>query len=243
VEEVLGIYRCMTVEPMAYRFEEPFQSIRNRMQRMYKHGFCRLYNLGIRPLVYTPQRLSWGQNPYLLADLMGSRFRVTLTLATRQYLDWGFTWTPGWEAAQAAVRVRSLLKRVAAGETFSLLGFVAGPEARVVVSAIVGTCVALLSRKPAQERRKRALIEAYAPLLNAFRELVVSYPVDALPEEVRDLVAMRISRLAELMYRLGTELLVRAECFPGTPEELIEHSRRRLGKILGAFRSTNVSAA
>jgi hypothetical protein len=28
---------------------------------------------------------------------MGSRFRVTLTLATRQSPDWGFTWTPGWE--------------------------------------------------------------------------------------------------------------------------------------------------
>ena len=58
MEEVLGIYRYTTVEPMAYHLEEPVQSIRNRMQRTYKHGFCRRYNLGIRPLVYTPQRLS-----------------------------------------------------------------------------------------------------------------------------------------------------------------------------------------
>jgi protein involved in plasmid replication-relaxation len=64
---------------------------------MYKHGFCRRYNVGIRHLVYTPHWLSRGRNPYLLHDLMGSRFRVTLTRATRQCPDWGFTWTPGWE--------------------------------------------------------------------------------------------------------------------------------------------------
>jgi Replication-relaxation len=93
----LGIYRCMTAELIAYHLEESIQSIRNRMQRMYKHGFCRRYNVGIRHLVYTPHWLSRGQNPYLRHDLMGSRFRVTLTLATRQCPDWGFIWTPSWE--------------------------------------------------------------------------------------------------------------------------------------------------
>jgi hypothetical protein len=63
---------------------EPVQSIRNRLQRMYKHGFCRRYTIGIRHLVYAPHWLSRGQNLSLLHDLMGSRFRVTLTLATRQ---------------------------------------------------------------------------------------------------------------------------------------------------------------
>jgi hypothetical protein len=87
----------MTAELIASYLGEPVQSIRNRMQRMYKHGFCRRYNVGIRHLVYTPHWLSRGQNPYLRHDLMGSRFRVTLTLAIRQRPDWGFTWTPGWE--------------------------------------------------------------------------------------------------------------------------------------------------
>jgi hypothetical protein len=45
-EEALGIYRCMTAELIAYHLEEPVQSIRNRLQRMYKHGFCRRYGLG-----------------------------------------------------------------------------------------------------------------------------------------------------------------------------------------------------
>jgi Replication-relaxation len=97
VEEVLGSYRCMTAELIADHLGEPVQSIRNRLQRMYKHGFCRRYNVGIRHLVYTPHWLSRGQNPYLRHDLMGSRFRVTLTLAARHCPDWGFTWTPGWE--------------------------------------------------------------------------------------------------------------------------------------------------
>ena len=81
----------------------------------------------------------------------------------------------GQEAAQAAVRARTLVKWVAAGGTFSLLSFAAGPEAGVLVSALVGTRVALLIRKPAQERRKRALIEAHVPLLNEYRELLVRY--------------------------------------------------------------------
>jgi hypothetical protein len=87
----------MSAELIAYHLGEPIQSIRNRMQRLYKHGFCRRYNLGIRHLMYTPHWLNRGQNPYLLHDLMGSRFRVPLTLATRQCPDWGFAWTPGWE--------------------------------------------------------------------------------------------------------------------------------------------------
>jgi hypothetical protein len=109
----------------------------------------------------------------------------------------------GREAAQAAVRVRRLVKWVTAGGTLSLLSFAAGPEAGALVSALVGARVALLIRQPVQERRKRALIEAYVPLLNAYRELLVRYPVETLTEEVRDLVAMHLTRLAELMHRLG----------------------------------------
>jgi hypothetical protein len=67
------------------------------MQRMYKHGFCRRHNVGIRRLVYTPHWLSRDQIPSLRHDLMGSRFRVTLTLAIRHCPDWGITWTPGRE--------------------------------------------------------------------------------------------------------------------------------------------------
>jgi hypothetical protein len=55
----------------------------------------------------------------------------------------------GREAAQAAVRVRTLAKWAAAGGTLSLLSFAASPEAGALVSALVGTRVALLIRKPA----------------------------------------------------------------------------------------------
>jgi hypothetical protein len=95
VQEVLATHRCMTAPMIAYALEEPVQSVRNRLQRMFKHGFCRRYNVGLRHLVYTPHWLSRGQNPYLLHDLMASQFRLTLELAIRVCPDWGFTWTPG----------------------------------------------------------------------------------------------------------------------------------------------------
>ena len=67
VEEVLGIYRCMTAPMIACALAEPVQSVRNRLQWMFKHGFCRRYNVGIRHLVYTPHWLSRRPKPLPVA--------------------------------------------------------------------------------------------------------------------------------------------------------------------------------
>jgi hypothetical protein len=50
----------------------------------------------------------------------------------------------------------------------SLASFAASPELGLCLSAIVGTRVALLMRKPAQERRTHELIEAFVPKLNEY---------------------------------------------------------------------------
>jgi hypothetical protein len=81
------------------------------------------------------------------------------------------------------VRARALVKWAAAGGTLSLLSFAASPEAAALVSALVGTRVALLIRKPAQEWRKRALIEAHVRLrrsLNNYQCLVICSSLSAL---------------------------------------------------------------
>jgi hypothetical protein len=109
----------------------------------------------------------------------------------------------GRATAQAAVRWRKVMKWSLGGGALSLASFAASPEAGLCLSAIVGTRVAPLIRKSAQERRKHELIEAFVPKLNEYRELLVRYPVDALFEDVREGVARRITRLAELMHRLG----------------------------------------
>jgi Replication-relaxation len=157
VEEILGIYRCMTAELIASHLGEPVQSIRNRLQRMYKHGYCRRYNVGIRHLVYTPHWLSRGQNPYLRHDLMGARFRVTLTLATRACPDWGFTWTPGWE-------LRGEKREVVPDAELTVFRRQGGKRAEVLVrcefdratespSRVARQCERYLARR--QEERKR----------------------------------------------------------------------------------------
>jgi Replication-relaxation len=96
-QEVLATYRCMTAPMIAYALGEPVQNVRNRLQRMFKHGFYRRYHVGIRHLVYTPSWLSRGQNPYLLHDLMASHFWLTLELAIRSCPNWGYVWKPSWE--------------------------------------------------------------------------------------------------------------------------------------------------
>jgi hypothetical protein len=108
----------------------------------------------------------------------------------------------GREAALAAVRWRKVIMWSLGGGALSLASFAAGLEAGLCLAAIVGTRVAWLMRKPAQERRKRELIEAFLPLLNEYRELLVRYPVDALSEDVRDGVGRRIACLVEFMHRL-----------------------------------------
>jgi Replication-relaxation len=97
MQEVLATYRCMTAPMIAASLQEPVQSVRNRLQRMFKHRFCRRYHVGIRHLVYTPHWVSRGQNPYLLHDLMASEFRLTLELAIRLCPDWGYAWKASWE--------------------------------------------------------------------------------------------------------------------------------------------------
>ena len=97
VQEVLALYRCMTALMIASALHEPVQSVCNGLQRMFKHGFCRRYHVGLRHLVYTPHWASRGQNPYLLHDLMASQFRLTLELAIRLCPDWGYAWKPSWE--------------------------------------------------------------------------------------------------------------------------------------------------
>jgi hypothetical protein len=96
-QEVLAIYRCMTAPMIASAIQEPVQSVRNRLQHMFKHGVCRRYQVGIRHLVYTPHWLSRGQNPYLLHDLMAAQFRLTLELEIRLCPDWGYAWKPSWD--------------------------------------------------------------------------------------------------------------------------------------------------
>jgi hypothetical protein len=108
----------------------------------------------------------------------------------------------GRAAAQAAVRWRKVMKWSLGGGALSLASFAASPEAGLCLSAIVGTRGTAYPQA-GSGARTHELIEAFVPKLNEYRELLVRYPVDALSEDVREGVARRITRLAELMHRLG----------------------------------------